>query len=113
MCGGEHKYTACSFLFFLGKKYLESKKKNQNINISYFVMVLIKMRLIIFLVSIRYRLAQHMAGCKIVFSNNWINVCQSGKVRTYLLLLIKCVRKNWLKQWISRCEKRDRQNEKY
>ena len=55
LCGEEHQYTTNSFLFFLKKD--QAYKTKKIINISYLIMLLIKMRLLIFLVLIRYGLA--------------------------------------------------------
>ena len=54
LCGEEHQYTTNPFLFFL-KKTKPIKQKIFNIN--YLIMLLIKMRLLIFLVLSRYGLA--------------------------------------------------------
>ena len=55
LCGEEQQYTKSLILFFLKKPSAKNTKKI--INISYLIMVLLKMRLLIFLVLSRHALA--------------------------------------------------------
>ena len=64
LCGEEHRYIASLFLFlFLKKPGLKNKNKKKNkkiIAMSYLIIVLIKMRLLIFLVFSQYGLVVTM-----------------------------------------------------
>ena len=65
LCGEEHRYIASLFLFlFLKKPGLKNKKKKKKkkkiIAMSYLIIVLIKMRLLIFLVFSQYGLVVTM-----------------------------------------------------
>ena len=56
LCGEEHQYTKGTFLFFLKKPSLNNSNKKV-INITYLIIVLLKMKLLIFLVFSQYGLA--------------------------------------------------------
>ena len=70
LCGEEHQYTTNSFLFFLKKD--QAYKTKKIINISYLIMVLIKMRLLIFLVLSRYGLACKYKKISQISIYNWM-----------------------------------------
>ena len=73
LCGEEHQYTTNSFLFFLKKD--QAYKTKKIINISYLIMVLIKMRLLIFLVLSRYGLACKYRIISQISIFNWMQNC--------------------------------------
>ena len=73
LCGEEHQYTTNSFLFFLKKD--QAYKTKKIINISYLIMVLIKMRLLIFLVLSRYGLACKYRIISQISIYNWMQNC--------------------------------------
>ena len=57
LCGEEHQYTKGTFLFFLKKPSLNNNNNKKVINITYLIIVLLKMKLLIFLVFSQYGLA--------------------------------------------------------
>ena len=73
LCGEEHQYTTNSFLFFLKKD--QAYKTKKIINISYLIMVLIKMRLLIFLVLSRYELVCKYRIISQISIFNWMQNC--------------------------------------
>ena len=70
LCGEEHQYTTNSFLFFLKKD--QAYKTKKIINISYLIMVLIKMRLLILLVLSRYGLVFKYRIISQISIYNWM-----------------------------------------
>ena len=69
------EFASSSFLFFLKKDQVYKKKKI--INISYLIMVLIKMRLLLFFVLSRYGLACKYRITSQILIYNWMQNCIS------------------------------------
>ena len=82
LCGEEHQNKTSPFLFFLE---ITRPKKQKNINISHLAMVLIKMRLLVFLVFSRHRWAcKHGIIFQISIYNwmqNWTFWYMASKLR--------------------------------
>ena len=99
LCGEEHQYTTNSFLFFLKKD--QAYKTKKIINISYLIMVLIKMRLLIFLVLSRYGLACKYRIISQISIYNWIKNCILRYFWYYYLLRqVKCFVPWWVESII-------------
>ena len=100
LCGEEHEYKTscflCRFLFFLKKDRAYKTKKI--INISYLIMVLTKMKLLIFLVLIQYGLACEYWIIFQISIYNWMQIC----IFRYLWYCIFILRSNYnfLRQFI-------------
>ena len=73
LCGEEHQYTESLFLFILEKA--KPKKQKKNVNISYLIMVLTKIRLLIFLVLTQYGLACKYGIIFQILLYNWMQNC--------------------------------------
>ena len=70
ICGEEHQYTKNPFLLF--SKKTKPKKQREIINISYLIMVLIKIRLLIFLIFSQYGLASKFRIMFQISIYNWM-----------------------------------------
>ena len=73
-CEEEHQYTTSPFIFFLKKTKPVKQTKNKKINL---IMVLIKMRLLIFLVLSRYGLACKYRIISQIAKYNWMQIAFS------------------------------------
>ena len=74
ICGEEHQYTTGSSLFFL-KKVWPKKQQEKNVKIDHLTIVLIKVRLIIFLVFSHYGLPCKYGTALQMSIYNWLRNC--------------------------------------